>query len=78
MKNKFLELQSTVGEIPFHAIMNPREILYIKRTGATLGVAFIDRPGELLFDYKSGNDAKSVLKLVRRQLRVTPCHNDDD
>ena len=69
MNNKFYKLESTTGEPPFIATMRLSQVLYVKITGAIIGVAFVDRSGELLFYFSTESEASRQFIELKRVLK---------
>ena len=69
MNTKFYKIKSTSGEPPFTAAMRLSKILYVKLTGNILGVAFSDRPGEILFTFDDEREAILEFNEIKNALR---------
>jgi hypothetical protein len=68
MNTKFIELEATQPDVPLDVLFRSCEVLYVKRTGESIAIAFIDRPGELVFYFRTEEESKRQLNRIHKEL----------
>ena len=67
MGNKILQVTGSEPMIDFlDIVFKSSEFLYAKRTGNIIGLAFINRPGELVVQFQTVNEAIEALEEIKK------------